>query len=138
MTRRRAAALPLAALLMLGLTACSLDVLIWGRDGAEVKEVTRQLIRDMTDGGTSGLVCPGADVDLGESADWAGRSAGEPEVYRQGAWEEHAALDPQWSINIELEPAEVTPGVAYPSDVFYRQESEGLCVVAVARGVYQE
>lgn len=114
------------------LAGCSADIVIWGSEGAQVIESTETLIRDIAADGTSELVCEGAEVELGTADDWAGRSAGEPEAFTPEVWEEQATLDPQWSINIEGLPAGVAQGDEFPGDVFYRETSEGYCVVDVA------
>lgn len=70
-------------------------------------------------------------ADLGESTDWVGLSAGEPERFVGGYWDEQVSLDPQWSINLENLPVGAVPGDTYPGDVFYRETDAGLCVVDV-------
>ncbi|MBO0980625.1 hypothetical protein [Microbacterium sp. SD291] len=121
----------LAAVCTAGLTGCSVDALIWGSDGAQVIQTTEDLVQDMASGGASDLLCEGADVDLGAAGDWEGRSAGEPEKFFAGYWEDQVPLDPQWNINVEGLPPGVAPGDEFPGDVFYRETDDGLCVVDV-------
>ena len=114
------------------LTGCSIDTLIWGNDGAQVIQTTENLIKDLASGGTSDLVCEDAEADLGTAKDWEGRSAGEPERFVAGYWDEQVSLDPQWNINLEGLPDGATSGDKFPGDVFYRETDDGLCVIDVA------
>lgn len=114
------------------LTGCSMDVLIWGPDGAHVIESTEKLMGDLASGETSGLVCADSTVDLGTPADWSELSAGEPEKFTAQYWPDQAALNPQWSINLEGLPAGAAPGNVYPGDVFFRETDDGLCMIDVA------
>ncbi|MGP9503915.1 hypothetical protein ACT3TS_17085 [Specibacter sp. AOP5-B1-6] len=116
----------------LTLAGCSVDTLIWGSDGAQVIQTTENLIQDLASDGTSELVCEDAEADLGKRTDWAGRSAGEPERFVPGYWEEQVPLDPQWNINLEGLPDGAKPGDKHPGDVFYRETDDGLCVIDVA------
>ena len=121
-----------AAVLAIALTGCSTDVLIWGPEGAQVIQTTEQLVADMTEGATSELMCTESVADLGGPGDWDGLSAGEPERFVPEYWDEQAALEPQWSINLEGLPEGVAPGDDFPGDVFYRETADGLCVIDVA------
>lgn len=114
------------------LTGCSVDAMIWGNDGAQVIRTTEKLVSDLAGGETSDLICADSTADLGNSSDWSGLSAGEPEEFTGKYWHEQAALDPQWSINLEGLPEGATPGSTYPGDVFYRETDDGLCVIDVA------
>lgn len=114
------------------LSGCSVDTLIWGNDGAQVIQTTENLITDLASGEASDLVCDDAEADLGTARDWEGRSAGEPERFVAGYWDEQVPLDPQWSINLEGVSAGATPGDEYPGNVFYRETDDGLCVIDVA------
>jgi len=122
----------IAALCAASLTGCSVDALVWGNDGAQVIHTTETLIDDLSSGGATALVCDDAVVDLGSTADWEGRSAGEPEQFVGDYWDEQVPLDPQWSINLEGLPAGATSGDEFPGDVFYRETDDGLCVIDVA------
>ncbi|MGP6177112.1 hypothetical protein ACTU6U_07425 [Microbacterium sp. A196] len=131
--RRPLALALLAAGGAVSITGCSnVDALIWGNDGAEVIATTEELVGDLSSGGASDLLCEDLDADLGAAADWAGRSAGEPERFFADYWEEQAALDPQWNINVEGRPEGSVPGDMFPSDIFYRETDDGLCVIDVA------
>ncbi|MFD1494434.1 MULTISPECIES: hypothetical protein [Microbacterium] len=114
------------------LSGCSIDSVIWGPDGARVIQTTEELVDDMSTGEASGLICDESVADLGEATDWVGLSAGEPEHFVADYWEKQAALDPQWSINLEGLPEGLSPGSTYPGDVFYRETDEGLCVIDIA------
>lgn len=114
------------------LTGCSVDTLIWGNDGAQVIQTTEKLVSDLASGETSDLVCMDSVAHLGAPSDWAGLSAGEPEEFVAEYWADQAALNPQWSINLEGLPEGAAPGSHYPGDVFYRETDDGLCVIDVA------
>ncbi|MET1086809.1 MAG: hypothetical protein ABWY04_06765 [Arthrobacter sp.] len=114
------------------LAGCSIDALIWGSEGAQVIQATEKLVSDLSSGETSDLICADSTADLGNSGHWSGRSAGEPEEFTGKYWHGQAALDPQWSINVEGLPGGATPGSTYPGDVFYRETDDGLCVIDVA------
>ncbi|MGP9489319.1 hypothetical protein CIK76_12465 [Glutamicibacter sp. BW80] len=114
------------------LTGCAIDSLIWGNDGAQVIQTTEQFVSDMASGETPDTVCEDSVADLGSPSDWSGRSAGEPEEFFAGHWVDQAALDPQWSINLEGLPEGAVPGTDYPGDVFYRETDDGLCVIDVS------
>lgn len=129
--RRAVCGLSAGALAAL-LTGCSIDTLIWGSDGAQVIQMTEKLVNDLASGGTSGIVCTDSVADLGAPSDWSGLSAGEPEEFVAEYWEDQAALDPQWSINLEGIPKGAVPGSHYPGDVLYRESDDGLCVIDVA------
>ncbi|MFV0375307.1 hypothetical protein [Microbacterium sp.] len=122
-----------AALVVLtaALTGCSIDALIWGPDGARVIQATEEFIGDLAAGEPSDIICDDSAADLGESTDWVGLSAGEPERFVAEYWGEQVPLDPQWSINLENLPIGAVPGDTYPGDVFYRETDEGFCVVDV-------
>lgn len=94
--------------------------------------MTEKLVSDLASGGTSDIVCMDSVADLGAPSDWSGLSAGEPEEFFAGYWIDQAALDPQWSINLEGLPEDAVPGIRYPGDVFYLETEDGLCVIDVA------
>ena len=60
------------------------------------------------------------------------RSAGEPERFVAGYWDEQVPLDPQWNISIGGLAKGAEPGGKHPGDVFYRATDDGLCVIDVA------
>jgi hypothetical protein len=129
--RRAVCGLSAGALAAL-LTGCSVDTLIWGSDGAQVIQTTEKLVSDLASGETSDIVCMDSVADLGRPSDWSGLSAGEPEEFVAEYWDDQAALDPQWNINLEGLPEGAAPGSHYPGDVFYRETDDGLCVIDVA------
>jgi len=129
---RRGVWVLVAGLLTGSLTGCSVDALIWGNDGARVISTAEALIAALSSGTSSDLICAGVEPDLGTPSDWAGLSAGEPERFVDEYWREQAALDPQWSINLEGLPEGAVPGTKFPGDVFMRETDDGLCVADVA------
>ncbi|MDE0545409.1 hypothetical protein [Microbacterium sp. C7(2022)] len=129
---RAAVALALIAVAGVSLTACSLDSLIWGADGAHVISTTEQLIDAASAGDGAAFACDGAEVEWGESAAWSGLSAEEPEKFVAEHWPEQAEDDPSWSINLSLPFERVESATRFPGDVFYRDEAGELCVVDVA------
>ncbi|XTR51307.1 hypothetical protein ACOM2C_13755 [Pseudarthrobacter sp. So.54] len=114
------------------LAGCSIDTLIWGRDGSKVIEATEKLIADLAAGEPSDLVCDGSTADFGKPSDWSSLSAGEPEKFTGTYWKDQAALNPKWSINLEGLPEGATSGTTYPGDVFFRETDDELCVIDVA------
>lgn len=114
------------------MTGCSADALIWGGDGAQVIQKTEKLVSDLASGATSDVVCEESVADLGKPGDWSGLSAGEPEKFSPEYWSAQAALEPQWSINLEGLPEGAAPGTDFPGNVFYRETDGGLCVIDVA------
>jgi hypothetical protein len=120
------------ATLTAALAACSVDVVIWGPEGARVIETTEQLIDAAASGEHDALACAGGAADFGEPGDWDRLSAGEPEPFRGDYWEEQIPLDPAWSINLELGAEGAETGRVFPGDVFYRETADGLCVVDIA------
>ncbi|KTR88413.1 hypothetical protein NS220_16350 [Microbacterium testaceum] len=135
-TRRRIAA-TLTTASALVLTGCSLDGLIWGREGAHVIDTTRELIDAAAAGDAEGLVCSGRDQDLGSPSAWDGLSAEEPEEFVADYWPTQAEHDPTWSINLSLPAGRVASGVEYPGDLFYREDDGGLCLVDIAWSTVQ-
>jgi hypothetical protein len=129
---RGAAFAAVVIVLSAALTGCSLDSVIWGPDGARVIETTEELVGAMADGDRTDLICADSAAELGEPSDWLGLSAGEPERFSAGYWDEQVPLDPQWNINLEGLPRGLTPGSTFPGDVFYRETDEGLCVIDIA------
>ena len=113
------------------LTGCSMDTVIWGSDGAHVIETTEELIRAAASGEHDALACADAAADFGQPQDWNGLAAGEPEQFHADYWEEQAALDPAWNINLELGADGATSDRVFPGDVFYRETDDGLCVLDI-------
>lgn len=130
---RAVTVLGLAAGCVLTTAGCSIvDEMIWGNDGAEVIRTTETLLADLASRGTSEILCDGFVGELGMPADWAGRGPGEPEPFAADFWEDQAALDPQWSINLEGHPEGLAVGETFPGDVFFREAETGLCAVDIA------
>lgn len=118
-------------LLAVVVTGCSMEAVIWGPDGARVIQTTEELIAELSAGGSAPHTCPDASVDFGEPRQWTGRSAGEREGFAAAVWPDHAALDPDWTINLEGMPNGAVPGDSHPGYVFYRETDDGLCVDSV-------
>jgi hypothetical protein len=97
-----------------------------------VIETTEQLIHAASSGENDTYTCADSDADFGEPEDWEGLSAGEPERFHAEYWADQAALDPAWSINLELGGEGAQSGRVFPGDVFYRETDAGLCVVDIA------
>lgn len=114
------------------LAGCSVDSLIWGRDGAKVIEATEKLIADLAAGETSDLVCADSTADFGNPSDWSSLSAGEPEKFSGKYWKDQTALNPKWSINLEGLPEGASSGTTFPGDLFFRETGDELCVIDVA------
>jgi hypothetical protein len=121
-----------AAALTVGLSACSMDTVIWGADGAAVIQSTEDLIDAAASGDADMYICEGHDPELREPAAWEGLSAEEPERFVAEYWPDQAVLDPDWSINLSLGEERLVSGEEYPGDVFYRATDDGLCLVDVA------
>jgi hypothetical protein len=113
------------------LSSCSLNTLIWGADGAEVIETTDRFAEAAAEGDASSYICAGHDPRLGEPAEWEGVTGEEPERFVPEYWPTMVLLDPTWSINVYVPVERQVGGMQIPSDVFYRQSDQGLCVVDV-------
>jgi hypothetical protein len=116
---------------VVGLTGCSPDLLIWGPDGARVIDTTERLIDAAASEDDEPLACPDSEADFGEPPDWRGLSAGEPERISD-FWEDQADLGATWSINLEGSASGSKPGTTQPGDVFYLDEDGALCVIDIA------
>ncbi len=116
-----------AAALALSLTGCSLDTVIWGADGAAVINATDAVISAAAAGEAETLACEDGVADFGQPGDWEGLEPGEPEKFTGTFWEDQAALEPDWSINLEMGVPE--EGSSVPGDLFFRDTDDGLCVV---------
>ncbi|MCP2031415.1 hypothetical protein L1277_001506 [Okibacterium sp. HSC-33S16] len=127
----RALSLGAAGALIVLLSGCSMDALIWGGDGARVIDTTEHLIEAVATGEGTDLMCADGVADLGHPEDWEGLSAGEPERFHAEYWQEQVAADPSWNINLEGSIDGLTPGQNVPSDVFLRETEGGLCVTDV-------
>lgn len=128
----RVLAVAAMAVLVVALSGCSVDTVIWGADGAEVIDTTEKLIVAASTGDGASFVCPGHDPDLRDPWDWKGLSAEEPGRFVAEYWPDQVPLEPAWSINLSLPADRVAAGVEYPGDVFYQGTDEGLCLVGVA------
>jgi hypothetical protein len=131
-TLRGAAVATFALVISAALTACSVNSVIWGPDGAHVIQTTDDLVDDMANGDPTDLICADSAAELGTPRDWIGLSAGEPERFFADYWDEQVPLDPQWNINLEGLPDGLTPGSTFPGDVFYQETDDGLCVIDIA------
>ncbi|MDF2582191.1 MAG: hypothetical protein K0R33_834 [Mycobacterium sp.] len=118
-------------LLLVALTGCSVDSLIWGTEGAGVIQTTNRVIEAGQSGEAASFLCSTAEVDLGEPSDWQGLTAGEPEHFNPEYWAEQAPLEPAWNVNLQLEPERAVSGYAFPGDVFFQETEDGLCVLDV-------
>ncbi|RLQ84446.1 hypothetical protein D9V28_09670 [Mycetocola zhadangensis] len=126
------ACVAIAATFVSALTGCSVvDTVIWGPDGSRVIDTTERVIRAAATGDEDTLTCGDAEPKFGKSQDWTGLSAGEPERFHAEYWEDQEPLDPAWNINLEVGPEGVAIGEVFPSDVFYRETGDGLCVVDI-------
>lgn len=111
------------------LTACSIDTVIWGAEGARVIQVTEEVIQEVTAGELDPRKCVDSTADFGDPQQWTGLSAGEPGRLQGDFWDEQQALGATWSINLEgLQPRD---GAELPSDVFYREIDDELCIVDI-------
>jgi hypothetical protein len=129
---KRAATLVVAGALVATLSGCvALDLVIWGPGGARVIATTEEVIDAASAGDFDSFACADSVADFGEPGDWQGLSAGEPERFVPEYHDDQVALDPAWSINLELGPEEPAPGLEFPGDVFYRETDDGLCVIDI-------
>jgi hypothetical protein len=130
-TAHRRAAAAAIALLAVALTGCSPDLLIWGPDGARVIDTTEQAIAAASADDMTAFACADSAADFGEPEDWRGLSAGEPEGFTADYWPDQAALEPDWSINLEM-GGSAEDGRVFPGDLFFRDADDGLCIVDIA------
>ena len=114
------------------LSACSLDTVIWGTDGARVIDMTEQVIEAAASGEPDPLACAGTTPDFGQARDWEALSAGEPERFHAEYWDKQVPLDPEWNINLEWGGPPPVSGQVIPGDVFFREDADGLCVVDIS------
>lgn len=128
-----AGAVVCTGLVATALAGCAVvDTAIWGPEGARVIDTTETLIQAAANGDGDTFTCADTKAEFGTSQDWDGLSAGEPERFHPEYWEDQKPLDPVWNINLEAGPEGVTDGTVIPSDVFYKQTADGLCVVDIA------
>lgn len=116
-----------------------MDLVLWGPDGAGVIAATEELIDAAASDEQQAFVCEGSAADFGDAPAWDGLSAGEPEAFDAETSVDRPALDASWRINLEGTPTGYASGEASPTDVFYRETDDGLCVAdiiwqVVARG----
>ena len=117
------------------LTACSVDTLIWGADGAHVIATTDQVVQDVLAGDPGSRTCADSQTDFREPKRWEGLSAGEPERITGEFWDDQQALGATWTINLEgLDTTTAENGGQYPSYVFYSEVDDDLCVIDVEWG----
>lgn len=99
------------------LSGCGVgERMLWGEDGAAVKDAARTVIA-AGQAGEQGPVCEGAAVDLGEPAHWAGAGAGEPEQ-----------IEGRWTINVELGQEVLEAGAERPGTLTFAETDSGLCL----------
>lgn len=135
MNRQRVlASITLATAAGLMLTACSVDMLIWGAEGARVIQITEEVIQDAAAGEPTPRACPDAAADFGVREQWIGLSAGEPERLQGDFWEDQQALGATWAINLEGRTDALTQEAETPSDVFYSEVDDELCIVDIEWG----
>lgn len=117
--------------ILIALTGCSINGVIWGPDGARVIDTTEQLIDGASSGDQDSLACEDSAAVFGEAGVWDGLSAGEPEQFDPETSVDRPALDASWRINLEGAGTSGTAGEEVPTGVFYRETETGLCVADV-------
>ncbi|MFJ6534004.1 hypothetical protein [Microbacterium sp. NPDC091662] len=127
-----------AAALVVMLSGCSLNTMLWGDDGAGVIETTTDLLDAAAAGDAESFICEGQDPELREPADWEGLSPEEPERFVADYWPDQVPLEPSWNIGLSLSAERVNGGVEFPGYVFYREVDDGLCVVDVTWWTVEE
>lgn len=70
-------------------------------------------------------------ADFSDASDWTGLSAGEPEHFDPATSVDRPSLDATWRINLEGVGNGNPSGEDVPTDVFYRESDDGLCVADV-------
>ncbi|SDL34520.1 hypothetical protein [Microbacterium azadirachtae] len=121
--------------LPLGLTACSTDSVVWGQEGAAVREATNQFVTANKEADDSPGLCNGSAADLGTPSAWEGLSAGEPAKFSAKDWEAYGSLSPTWVINLSHQSA--TRGAEtknVPVYLFFKGAGKDLCVAAIEWG----
>ncbi|MCR2827266.1 hypothetical protein NQ160_17285 [Microbacterium sp. zg.Y909] len=115
----------------LALSACSIDALVWGREGARVIATTDQLVAAASVGEPFDFACDDFVGDFGDAAVWNGLSAGEPEPFDGADSVDSPGLDAAWRINLEGHTGDPGSDEAVPTDVFFREAEQALCVADV-------
>lgn len=116
---------------LIGLSGCSMDTALWGADPARVIDTTEQLIDAASPGARDTLACEGSDPDFGDSQAWTKLSAGEPEEFDAETSVDRPSLDAAWRINLEGTADGRVSGDVAPTDVFYREVNDRLCVADI-------
>lgn len=117
------------------LTGCSVDTMIWGSEGAQVIEVTDQIVQEVVAGADSPRACALSSPEFGDPERWFGLSGGEPERLTGDFWKQQRSLGAEWAINLEgLDTTTAENGGSYPSYVFFSETNGELCVVDVEWG----
>jgi len=125
--RVRRASVALTGVAALTLAGCAVvDAVIWGPEGSRVIATTEQLIAGASGADATDLTCDDFVGDLGEPDAWSGLSAGEPEAFDAEASVDRPNLDATWRINLEGMGSGMSP-----TDVFYRETGDSLCVADV-------
>lgn len=129
---RQILATALCGALLIALTACSVNVLLWGPEDGRVIDTTEQLIAAAPGGEQGSFVCDGVTVDFGDASDWDGLSAGEPGPHDPTASVDRPGLDASWRINLEIGAIGIDETTRYvPSDVFFRETATDICVADI-------
>lgn len=127
----RVLAVVLAGGSLVALSGCAIDRVLWGSDGASVIAATEQLVAAAPSGGQGALACEDSAVLFGDAGVWNGLDAGEPERSDSATFVDRPGLDATWRINLEGAGIGDPSGVDVPTDVFYRETENGLCVAGV-------
>lgn len=77
------------------------------------------------------LACQDHVADFGDPGAWDGLGAGEPERFDAEASVDRPGLDAAWRINLEGSGSDVAAGDVVPTDVFYREDGDDLCIADI-------
>ncbi len=127
----RVGAVIVAGASLVVLSGCSVNTALWGADGARVIDTTEQLIDAASSGEQDTLACEGSAADFGDSQAWEELSAGEPEEFNGETSVDRPLLDAAWRINLEGTANGRVSGDISPTDVFYREVDDSLCVADI-------
>lgn len=70
-------------------------------------------------------------ADFGDPDAWDGLGAGEPEHFDDESSTDRPGLDAAWRINLEGSGDGADTGDVVPTDVFYRENGDDLCVIDI-------
>lgn len=130
-TRTRVGAVVAVGASIAMLSGCSMDAALWGPDGARVIGTTEQLIEAASSRDQGTFACEDYAADFGDAQAWDELSAGEPEQFNADTSVDRPSLDASWRINLEGTATGRETGDVSPTDVFYRDSADGLCVADV-------